>query len=92
MIRKPLLQCLRDPEKRANINRLETGTTVPGISSAGKVNSGNYGVGDVSPRPDSEWFRNRPFWRLRKTSWAPSTYKTMESTKDCWTCLVCFLG
>lgn len=54
MIRKPLLQWLKDPEERTSIRRLETGTTVPGISSVGKVNSENYGVSDVGPGPDRE--------------------------------------
>lgn len=34
------------------------------------------------PKPNRESFRNRPHWRLRKTSWDLSTEKTIVSMKD----------
>lgn len=29
------------------------------------------------PRPNREWFRNRPYWRLRKTGWDLSTERSI---------------
>lgn len=61
MSRKPLLQCLRDPEKRTDVRRPETGSAIPGFPGAEKVNSGNQNIIGVNPRPNREWFRNTPF-------------------------------
>lgn len=55
------MQCLRDPEKRTEVRRPETGSAVPGFPGAEKVNSGNQSIIGVNPRPKREWFRNTPF-------------------------------
>lgn len=60
-------------EKRKNVRRPETGSAVPGFPSVEKMNSGNHNITGFNPRPNREWFRNRPLWRLRKRNWALPT-------------------